>query len=211
MTGNLKLLSGLKIKSPSAAETRPTTSKIREAVINILGNKVQGSSWLDLCSGSGAIGCEALQKGAAKILAIEKNKKNAYISKSNLLFISQKSNFNSEVNVICQDVITFLKKGSSHSKSNFGKDSNKASNTFDIVYFDPPYKSELYNSTFELLITGKWVNKDSILICEYSKYIEIQISNLWNITKQKSYGISSLLFLTPNQALHYFDDIGSTR
>ncbi len=211
MSGNLKLLSGLKIKSPSSEETRPTTSKIREAVFNILGNNVNGSSWLDLCSGSGAMGCEALQKGATKILAIDHNKKNAYISKSNLLFISQKLNFNSEVNVICQDVVTFLKKGSSNSKINCGKNPNKASNTFDIIYFDPPYKSELYNITFELLIKGEWVNKDSLLICEHSKYIEIQISKLWTIKKQKSYGISSLLFLTPNQALHYFDDIGSKR
>ena len=65
-------MSGKRIESPLSQKTRPTSSKVREALINILGNKLREASWLDLCSGSGAMACEALQNGAKRVLAIEK-------------------------------------------------------------------------------------------------------------------------------------------
>ena len=77
MKGKLKLLSGKRIESPLTLKTRPTSSKVREALINILGDKLKGSSWLDLCSGSGAMACEVIQKGVVRVLAIEKQRETA--------------------------------------------------------------------------------------------------------------------------------------
>ena len=91
MKGQLKLLGGQKIKSPNSLDTRPTTSLAREALINILGNRILNSSWLDLFSGSGVVGCEVLQKGAKVVVAIESNRKAFKICESNLLKIASSS------------------------------------------------------------------------------------------------------------------------
>ena len=79
MKTNLRLLGGKKLQSPNKSYTRPTTLRVREAIFNILKNKVINSNWLDLFSGTGAVSCEAYNHGAKKIVAIEKNKKNSSI------------------------------------------------------------------------------------------------------------------------------------
>ena len=85
MKTNLRLISGKKLQSPNNSYTRPTTLRVREAIFNILSNKVENSNWLDLFSGTGAISCEAYNHGARKIIAIEKNKNNSKICLKNLL------------------------------------------------------------------------------------------------------------------------------
>ena len=79
MKSNLRLIGGKKLQSPNNTHTRPTTLRVREAIFNILNNRVEDSNWLDLFSGTGAISCEAYNHGARKILAIEKNKKATFL------------------------------------------------------------------------------------------------------------------------------------
>ena len=83
MSGSLRMSNGRRLKSPQAKGTRPTTSRVREAVMNILADKLEGCKWLDLCSGSGVMGCEALQRGAKAVLAVEKDIKTAITCESN--------------------------------------------------------------------------------------------------------------------------------
>ena len=59
MKTNLRLIGGKKLRSPNNSHTRPTTLRVREAIFNILNNKVENSNWLDLFSGTGSISCEA--------------------------------------------------------------------------------------------------------------------------------------------------------
>ena len=68
MKTNLRLIGGKRLKSPNNIYTRPTTLRVREALFNILNNKVENCNWLDLFSGTGAISCEAYNHGAKKIL-----------------------------------------------------------------------------------------------------------------------------------------------
>ena len=68
MSGQLRLSGGRRLKSPPGRGTRPTTARVREAVMNMLGSRLEGCRWLDLCSGSGIMGCEALLHGAAALL-----------------------------------------------------------------------------------------------------------------------------------------------
>ena len=79
MKTNLRLIGGQRLQSPNNIYTRPTTLRVREAIFNILNNRVENSNWLDLFSGTGAISCEAYNHGASKIIAIEKNKINSKI------------------------------------------------------------------------------------------------------------------------------------
>ena len=209
MKGKLKLISGKRIESPLNQNTRPTTSKVREAIINILWNSIEESSWLDLCSGSGVMACEALQKGAKRILAIEKQRETAKICKKNLLDISNTLSHHFHIEIICKEMISFLKKGPKNKNIAFFKDYPSSEQRFDFVFLDPPYNSELYELSQELLLKNQWIKKSSTLICECSSKSIPTIHNGWKINKVKYYGNTSILFLTPNQALNCFDDTDS--
>ncbi len=209
MKGNLKLISGKRIESPITKKTRPTTSKVREAIINILGNNLEEASWLDLFSGSGSMACEALHQGARRILAIEKQRDIAKTCKNNLINVSSSLDHQFHIQVICKEVISFLKNGPKNKKVNFIKDYPDSEIKFDFVFLDPPYESELYELCQELLLSNQWIKKSSTLICECSSKSLPRIHNGWKLNKKKSYGNTSLLFLTPNLALNYFDDTDS--
>ena len=209
MKGKLKLISGKRIESPSTTKTRPTTSKVREAIINILGNKLEEASWLDLCSGSGVMACEALQKGAKRILAIEKEREIAKICKKNLLDVSNTMDHLFHIEVISKEIISFLKKGTKNEKIGFTTDYPSFDQRFDFVFLDPPYDSQLYELSQEILLSSQWVKKSSTLICECSSKSLPRIHNGWELTKVKAYGNTSLLFLTPNQALNCYGDTDS--
>ena len=209
MKGKLKLISGKRIESPLNKKTRPTSSKVREAIINILGHELKGASWLDLCSGSGAMACEALQKGVKRILAIENQREIAKTCKKNLFEVSNTMDDSIHIEVRCNQLISFLKKGPKHQKIKFIKDYPISDPKFDFVFLDPPYDSGLYDLTQELLISEKWVKESSTLICECSSKSMPRIHNGWKLNKKKSYGGTTLLFLIPNQALNYFCDTDS--
>ena len=210
MKGKLKLLSGKRIESPLSHKTRPTSSKVREALINILGDELRGASWLDLCSGSGAMACEVLQKGAKRVLAIERHRDIAKTCKKNLLEVSKTMNDSIHAEVICIELISFLKKGPKNQKINYAKNSRIPEKKFDFIFLDPPYESGLYEISQGLLLSKKWTKKSSTLICECSSKSMPRIHNGWKLNKEKFYGNTSLLFLIPNQALNCFDDTDST-
>ena len=201
-------MSGKRIESPLSQKTRPTSSKVREALINILGNKLRGASWLDLCSGSGAMACEALQKGVKRVLAIEKQRETAKICKKNLIDVSNTMDQSIHIEVICNELISFLKKGPKNQKIQFVKDCQNPEK-FDFVFLDPPYESEIYEITQELLLSKEWIKESTTLICECSSKSMPRIHNGWKLNKEKFYGNTSLLFLIPNQALNCFDDTDS--
>ena len=195
----MKLISGKRIESPLNKKTRPTSSKVREALINILGNKLRGASWLDLCSGSGAMACEALQKGVKRVLAIEKQRETAKICKKNLIDVSNTMDQSIHIEVICNELISFLKKGPKNQKIQFVKDCQNPEK-FDFVFLDPPYESEVYEITQELLLSKEWIKESTTLICECSSKSMPRIHNGWKLNKEKFYGSTSLIFLIPNQA-----------
>lgn len=201
-------MSGKRIESPLSQKTRPTSSKVREALINILGNKLRGASWLDLCSGSGAMACEALQKGVKRVLAIEKQRETAKICKKNLIDVSNTMDQSIHIEVICNELISFLKKGPKNQKIQFVKDCQNPEE-FDFVFLDPPYESEVYEITQELLLSKEWIKESTTLICECSSKSMPRIHNGWKLNKEKFYGSTSLIFLIPNQALNCFDDTDS--
>ena len=192
-------MSGKRIESPLSQKTRPTSSKVREALINILGKKLRGASWLDLCSGSGAMACEALQKGVKRVLAIEKQRETAKICKKNLIDVSNTMDQSIHIEVICNELISFLKKGPKNQKIQFVKDCQNPEK-FDFVFLDPPYESDVYEITQELLLSKEWIKESTTLICECSSKSMPRIHNGWKLNKEKFYGSTSLIFLIPNQA-----------
>jgi len=193
MKTHLKLIGGQKIESPKTGLTRPTTLIVREAIFNILGKEVENSFWLDLYSGSGSISCDAINHGAKKIIAIEKNRENAKISKKNLISVIKSKEKNINIEVICQDVFTWIKQAQKKSIPSKILDFEKEK--FDFIYLDPPYNKFLDKSLLELIFKSNFIKKSSIIIYEHSKNYFIEDSNIWKIIDKRKYGQTKISFL----------------
>ena len=193
MKTHLKLIGGQKIYSPKTNLTRPTTLMVREAIFNILGREVVNSFWLDLYSGSGSISCEAINHGAQKIIAIEKNREIAMICKKNLISMIKTEEEDIKIEIISQDVFTWIRQ--TQKKIFSSKVLNFEKEKFDFIYLDPPYKKFLDKSLLKLIFTSNFIKKSSIVIYEHSKTNFIEDSDVWKIIDKRKYGQTKVSFL----------------
>jgi len=193
MKTNLRLIGGKRIQSPNNNYTRPTTLRVREALFNILNNKVENCNWLDLFSGSGAISCEAYNHGARKIIAIENNKNNSKICLKNLLSLQDIENRKNDIEVICKDVLKWTKPNYERNLSSKIMDLNKLK--FDFVYLDPPYNESIHELVLNQIFNCNFLKKDSIVICEHPQNLIFKTSTLWETIDVRDYGQSRLTFL----------------
>lgn len=161
---------GRLIPSPPGNKTRPTASATREALFNILSD-VSDCVVLDLYSGSGVIGLEALSRGASKVYAVEKHHKQAQqISASYRL-----CNASNSLVLVEKEVLQFLKEPSPEPSG------------FDLIYADPPF-TEKYP---DLRLFWKWLSPSGTAVFEApTKSLPIWASE----TEIRRYGESSLLF-----------------
>lgn len=164
--------------------------------MNMFQAELQGCHWLDLCSGSGVMGCEALQHGAERVVAIENNPRTAAICRENLETVASAHTERARVSVIRRDLLSWLKSGRPADEP-----------AFSMVYFDPPYAAGIYNETLGLLHRGRWVQPEGLVICEYASNIQIEAPSPWIERERRRYGSSSLLILSPPG--HYPGDTGS--
>ena len=193
MKSNLRLIGGKKLQSPNNTHTRPTTLRVREAIFNILNNRVEDSNWLDLFSGTGTISCEAYNHGARKIIAIEKNINNSKICLKNLLSLQDMENRKNDIDVICKDVLNWTKPNYERNLSSKIMDLNKLK--FDFVYLDPPYDVNFHELVLNQIFNCNFLKKESTVICEHSPNLNIKKSNLWETIDVRDYGQSRLTFL----------------
>jgi len=193
MNTNLRLIGGKRLQGPNNIYTRPTTLRVREAIFNILNNRVENSNWLDLFSGTGAISCEAYNHGARKIIAIEKNKNNSKICLKNLLSLQDIENRRNDIDVICKDVLYWTKPNYERNLSSKIMDLNKLK--FDFVYLDPPYSENFHELVLSQIFNCNFLKKESTVICEHSPNLNIKKSNLWETIDVRDYGQSRLTFL----------------
>jgi len=193
MKTNLRLIGGRRLESPNDIHTRPTTLRVREAIFNILNNKVENSNWLDLFSGTGAISCEAYNHGARKIIAIEKNINNSKICLKNLFSLQDINNRKNDIDVICKDVLKWTIPNYERKVSSKIMDLNKLK--FDFVYLDPPYDVNFHELVLNQIFRCDFLKKDSIVICEHSPNLDIKKNNLWETVDVRDYGQSRLTFL----------------
>ena len=195
--GQLRLTGGRKLLSPPGRLTRPTTGRVREAVMNILKQRLQGCRWLDLCCGSGIMGCEAIQRGAAEVIAIEKDRRTALIAQKNLLATSMSCKPVAKIAVVSRSVQSWL-------------GTKKPVEPFDLIYFDPPYEAGIYTPVLEQISRQGLLHPEGLMICEYDKSTELQPdSRSWNIHDRRGYGKTGLLFLALSHRERYPGDTGS--
>jgi 16S rRNA (guanine(966)-N(2))-methyltransferase RsmD len=114
---------------------RPTTSMMREALFNICQQEIEGSSFLDLFAGIGAIGLEALSRGAKEVYFVEKERRHVEVIHANIALLQEQY----RSHVLAQDVFKALSY------------LEKRGLSFDIIFADPPYGDKEYSLTNQLL------------------------------------------------------------
>lgn len=166
---------GRQIACPDGLALRPTGSKMRQAFFNILANKLNEASFLDLCAGSGLMGLEALSRGAASLIAVEEDRKVARAIEANLKLLGY------DGEVICGDVRKVLPV--------------LAGSEFEIIFADPPYKSALAPCILELIEKHSLLRKNGSCVIEHLKNIEMpeQVGLMKRIS-HRNYGQSSFSF-----------------
>lgn len=166
--------------APKGLGTRPITAVIKEALFNILQTKIVGSRFLDLFSGSGSIGIEAISRGAKNVVFVEKKQTAINAIKKNLAACK----FQNGYEIYQDDVFRQIKLLS------------KNGYTFDIIYLDPPFTiDKIFLPVMEILSDAKLLEKDGIIAIRTRKEKSMPniIGSLQRF-KLKKYGISNLHF-----------------
>lgn len=171
----------LQLKTLEGLETRPTTDRIKETLFNMIRDRLVGSQFLDCFSGSGGIGIEALSRGAAKAVFIEKNPKAVECIRENL----KTTHLEDAALVMTCDVITGLKRLE-------GKEY-----CFDTVFMDPPYKQEYEKQVLEYLSDSGLVHGETVMIVEASLETDFSyVSGLgFEVVRNKEYKTNKHVFL----------------
>lgn len=123
---------------------RPTPDRVRETIFTWLGNRCKQAKVLDLFAGSGALGVEALSRGAANVTLVE-------LERENSLQLKNATTDMANINVVNDDAINFL---------------NNTSSTYDLVFLDPPYASNLLEQCLPLLKKKNLINNNSVVYVE---------------------------------------------
>jgi 16S rRNA (guanine966-N2)-methyltransferase len=137
---------GRKLRFPQGPDIRPTPDRVRETLFNWLGGRVAGARCLDLFAGSGALGLEALSRGAAHVSFIEHDPRAARELSAHLAEWGAAG-----ARVECQDALAFLR---------------GAASPFDIAFLDPPFASGLLGSAAQLLSTRGWLSQGARVYVE---------------------------------------------
>lgn len=175
---------GRAITTPDGQTTRPTSDRAREAIFNILAHAdwapdIEGARVLDMFAGSGALGFEALSRGAAFCLFVETDE--------------------AARGAIRDNVETFGLFGTTRihrrDATQIGARPGPDSDVFDLVFLDPPYRKGLGEKALSALANGNWLSKNATIVFERAADEDDFVTDLWEINNVKIYGAAQVLFL----------------
>jgi 16S rRNA (guanine966-N2)-methyltransferase len=172
---------GIRLAAPKRG-VRPTMDRVKAAILSSLGDVVIGARVLDLFAGSGALGIEALSRGASSVVFVEGDGQSTEIIKGNLAKTKLKGR------VRQQDAFDFLRHAS-------------GPELFDIVFADPPYEKTEDGERFtEKLLANedlsRLVDPGGIFVLEKHPGEALPDTALWRVIRQKTYGATEVLFLS---------------
>lgn len=171
---------GKKLKTLETMDTRPTADKVKEAVFSAIQFDVPAANVLDLFAGSGQLGIEALSRGAAHCVFVDKNPAAAAIIKENI----RSCNFNGTSRVLNMDSLEYLK---------------AAKSGIDIAFLDPPYGCGLIEKALPLLDCK--LNEGALAVCEHEKELVLPEScGRFELHKRYKYGkIAVTIYKIPSK------------
>ena len=173
--GQLRIIGGewrgRKLRFPSARGLRPTPDRVRETLFNWLAPMIYGSRCLDAYAGSGALGLEALSRGASWVDFIDSNPRCSSQIEAHLAAIRCES-----ASVRCKDVVKWL-----HADAALGP--------YRLVFLDPPYDAELYAPTIDALESGGWLTEDAWIYLECrAQDSALSVPRHWESHREKTMG-----------------------
>jgi len=150
---------GLHLRTLRGGNLRPTSDQMRETLFDVLGLRVQGATFLDAYAGTGAVGIEALSRGARDVVFIEHHRAAAQLIRQNLAALKIASGYAIRTSA----VLTALERLESDGEK------------FDMVFLDPPYEEiREYHHTLRQLARGSLLQPASIVIAEHSRHVELE-------------------------------------
>ncbi len=170
---------GLKLSAPEGLSTRPTTDRIKESLFNIIAFDLYGCRFLDLFSGSGGIGIEALSRGAVKAVFVDHAQSSIKVIKSNI----EKARLSDRAEVLCMNVGAAV--------AALGK----RNESFDIIFMDPPYSMGLTDSTLYSILDAGILAPEGMIIAEQSVQETVPEIEDLEIVRIKDYKITKMTFL----------------
>jgi 16S rRNA (guanine966-N2)-methyltransferase len=172
---------GIRLAAPKSG-VRPTMDRVKAAIFSSLGDAIIDARVLDLFAGSGALGIEALSRGAAFVLFVEKDRQLTEAIEKNLA----KTKLDGRVRR--QEVFEFLQRSSGTER-------------FQIIFADPPYGNTKSGERFtEKLLANealvRLLQPDGIFVLEKRPDEKLLETELWNVVRRKKYGATEVLFLS---------------
>lgn len=150
------------LEAPAGLATRPTSDRLRETLFNVLAPRMEGAVFLDLYAGSGAVGIEAVSRGAERVVLVERAAPALKILRGNL----EELGLRSEVQVEAVSVGAFLRRGRT-----------QGAMPFDVVFLDPPYEAaEEYAMTLGLLggETQELLAAGAVVVAEHRRRVRLE-------------------------------------
>lgn len=141
------LYRGRNLKSPPSMEVRPTSDRLRETFFNILQTRIAGVRFLDLCAGTGAVGIEALSRGASSVTFVDRSRKSCGLIEANLKLCGVADDASE---VVMSEAAEFVRRAARAEEPE----------PWDIVYYDPPYSSDYFP------VLEEFGNDDARLLAE---------------------------------------------
>lgn len=179
----------MKLKNPRGLKTRPTSDRVKEALFNFLSPYVSGSTFFDLFAGSGAIGIEALSRGATCSVFVERDKSSLLLIKENLA----KAGFLDRAILFGADVKQTLNRLPGDKKA-------------DLVFLDPPYDDLGFVEVINIICEKKLVRTTGLIIVEHAyrsgKWVE-----QFNHAKTRRYGDTALTIIEAKDHLESEDHL----
>lgn len=167
---------GRKLIAPTGFDTRPTTDRVKESIFNLLMPYLPADRVLDLFSGSGALGIEALSRGSAHCTFIENCQAAGKVILQNIDLARVKDR--SET-LFCE-ALSFL---------------NRTSTRFDIIFLDPPYNTGLLTAAIEKIYKNNILSDNGIIVAESEYKGEEPTSEFFDIIKNAKYGKTTVFLL----------------
>ncbi|WP_080146245.1 16S rRNA (guanine(966)-N(2))-methyltransferase RsmD [Marinilactibacillus piezotolerans] len=168
---------GRRLKAVPGDSTRPTTDKIKEAVFHMIGPYFDGGNVLDLYSGSGSLGIEAVSRGMDHAVLVDSNYKAIQIIKENIQMTKEPDKF------------TVLKKKDRQALAEL----ESKGTAFDLILLDPPYALQEISDIINELSSKKLISPKALILCETDKSIELpQRSAGMEVIKEKVYGTTKI-------------------
>lgn len=165
------------IKTLPGGLTRPTTSRVREAVFHIWHGDIEGCRWLDLCGGSGSMGAEALCRGAAVVIGIDQSSRACAVMRENWQRLATEAQ---TWRVLRGDVVR--------------RSASLKAMVFDRIYFDPPYGAGLYAGMLGAIATQQLLHPDGELAVEHAPDVTLPVTAGLRRQRAKNYGNSTVTF-----------------